>query len=155
MKARKLLNVIVVSLIMSGVGVGWQVAAQDATPAPEQTEVAPVPVVPTAIATAVDTAPIPTNPRGDLQLADFVPYLVLIIGVLILGVVTLGATAFVLLYKSSPPAVQAVSLSVVNSLLAQMKAYTDSTPSKLDDAIDEAIQSKWDDLVKQLTAAVG
>lgn len=102
--------------------------------------------------TAVETAIAPTNPRGDLQLSDFLPYAVLVIGVLILALLSLGAAGFVLLYRSAPPAVQAVSLSVVNSLLAQMREYTSSTPSNLDDLIDAAIEKKWQDLQPQLTA---
>lgn len=122
------------------------VVAQDATP--EVTEVIGVPPAPTA----VETAQLPENPRGGLQASDLLPYAVLIIGVLILALLALGGAGFVLLYKSSPPAVQAVSLSVVNALLAQMRAYTASTPDKLDDAIEAVIESKVNDLVAQLKA---
>jgi hypothetical protein len=126
------------------------VYAQDVTPAvtDSPTTVVVVPPAPTAVETAIA----PTNPRGDLQFSDFLPYGVLVVGVLILALLSLGATGFVLLYRSAPPAVQAVSLSVVNSLLAQMREYTTSTPDNLDDLIEAAIEKRWQALQPQLTA---
>ena len=131
---------------------GWNVAAARDTPAPEPTaEVTSVVVVPPD---ATETAPVePSNPRGGLTWEAILPYAFLGGLVLILAFVALFGTSAVLLYRSAPPALQAVSVSVINSLLNQLKEYAAKTPDTIDDAIAKAFDEKWAELQAEFIKA--
>ena len=133
MNPRKLFNVIVVSLIMSGVGVGFQVAAQDVTPTPETTEVAPAPTVapvePPVVVEPPAPAPSPFTPEVVMTLVVIAALVAVIVSqnsTIKTGLVQLGASAPAFGYAG-------VKTGAVEGI-ATLERIAGATETKLDDA---------------------
>lgn len=150
---RFLLFLLVMLIVASAFSSALVAFAQDDPPAPTDeivTTLQPTEVVVTEVATQapVETAEPPGNPRG-IDFDVLGPYIIAILIVVVLAVVAIAGTALILLYRSTPPIVQAVLVGAIDKMVELVQQYTENSAPTWDDSLGDMTAEEWKRL-KQL-----
>jgi len=158
MTARKyILAWIVIYFLVSCVMFTGAALAEDvATPTPEGvevTEIAPVPVEPSAVPTAVETATPPENPQGSITLETLMPYVYGFAAIAFIGLLVIGGLGMILLFKSQP-VVKAVAPVIVppvgDAIVSGYEGFAKLTPAAWDDELAKALRTEWEKWKQEL-----
>jgi hypothetical protein len=103
--------------------------------------------------TATAAPPVVVTPApgevGAITAASFVPWLVLIILVLVVGFVVLAHTSIAKAAALVPPAIVETAIAAGDRALQFVKDYTTSTAEPLDDAAVNELQKQYDALKEE------